>query len=66
MGIFFQAEIGLEIYMHWTGMRWYLYTWSKNDVISSFRKHYWALGLELGLGLGLGLGLELGLGLGLC
>jgi len=27
---------------------WYLYTWSKNDVISSVRKHYCALGLELG------------------
>jgi len=27
---------------------WYLYTFSKNDVISSVRKHYCALGLELG------------------
>jgi len=39
----------------------YLYTWSINDIISSVRKHYWALGLELELGLGLVL--ELGLGL---
>jgi len=34
----------------------YLYTWSKNDVISSVRKHYCALRLGLGLELGLGLG----------
>jgi len=29
----------------------YLYTISKNYVISSVRKHYYALGLALGLGL---------------
>jgi len=40
----------------------YLYTWSKNDVVSSVRKRYCALGLELGLELELRL--ELGLGLG--
>jgi len=39
----------------------YLYTWSKNDVISSVRKHYCALGLGLELGLVLELGQELGL-----
>jgi len=32
--------------------KWYLYTWSKNDVISSVRKHYCALGLELDVELG--------------
>jgi len=39
---------------------------SKNDVISSVRKHNYALGLGLGLELGLGLvlGLELKIGLG--
>jgi len=37
-----------------------LYTFSNNDVISSVRKRYYALGL----GFGLGLGLELGLGIG--
>jgi len=44
----------------------YLYTWSKNDVISSVWKQYCALerGLKLELGLGLVLGLELELGLG--
>jgi len=35
----------------------YLYTFSKNDVISLVRKRYCALGLRLQLGLGLGLGL---------
>jgi len=29
---------------------WYLYTWSKNDVISSVWKHYCALVLVLVLG----------------
>jgi len=44
------------MYIH---LRWrYLYTWSNNDIISSFRKHYCALGG--GLGLVLGLELELG------
>jgi len=35
--------------------KWHLYTWSKNNVISSVRKHYCALagGLVLGLELGL-------------
>jgi len=41
--------------------RRYLCTWSKNDAISSVRKHYCALGGRLRLELGLGLGLELGL-----
>jgi len=45
----------------------YLYTFSKNDVILSVRKRYYALGLglELGLRLVLALGLELRLRLGL-
>jgi len=38
-------------------MNWYLYTFSKNDVISPVRKHYCALDLGLGLELGLGVGL---------
>jgi len=38
--------------------QWYLYTCSKNDVISSVRKHYFALGLGWELRLGLGLGLR--------
>jgi len=42
---------------------WYLYTCSKNDVNSSVRKHYCALGLGLGLGLKLRLRLELRLGI---
>jgi len=33
--------------------KWYRYTWSKTDVISSVRKHNCALGLGLGLELGL-------------
>jgi len=41
----------------WWSVR-YRYIWSKNDVISSVRKHICALGL----GLGLELELELGLG----
>jgi len=43
------------IFIHGTNMV------DKNDVISSVRKHYCAVGLELGLELGLGLGLGLGL-----
>jgi len=43
----------------------YLYTWSKNDVILSLRKHYCAVGGGLGLGLELGLRLVLGLELDL-
>jgi len=35
----------------------YLYTFSKNDVISSVWKHYSSLGLVLGLEVGLVLGL---------
>jgi len=36
----------------------YRYIWSKNNVVSSVRKHNCALGLGLGLELGLVLGLE--------
>jgi len=39
----------------------YRYTWSKNDVVSSVRKHNCALGLGLGLVLGVVLVLVLGL-----
>jgi len=42
----------------------YLYTCSKNDVISSVRKYYCALGLGLELELEFELELEIGLGLG--
>jgi len=32
------------------GGKRYMYTFSKNDVISSVRKHYYASGLKLGVG----------------
>jgi len=49
----------------WASVWEYRYTWLKNDVISSVRKHNCASGLRLRLGLGLELGLVLGLELGL-
>jgi len=48
-----------------TELAQYLYTFSKNDVISSAWKHYFALRLGLGLKLKLGFELKLGIGLGL-
>jgi len=38
--------------LFWKCNLWYLYTWSKNDVILSVRNHYCALGLGLELALG--------------